>query len=222
MRRREHSLLLKVSKDTRESGRKRQPHTQPSDAGVTVISAPEAGRRDPPERSNLGLAKCAPHNHALLERVEECLRRYQIGAGEALAEPPIDRCEKLVRRFAPALVAPQPGEADAGAQFPSMGTLTARPVEGLPEVTLGRSRCMQSAFMQNKVTFYAQQLSYAPNVRVLSYDNSDGTYSGLWNSLRAWADRSDDPGAWRGSIVTIRQMLDTLVDAEPTFRQDER
>jgi len=42
-------------------------------------------------------------------------------------------------------------------------------------------------------------------VGVLSYDNSDGTYSGLWSSLRAWADRSDDPGAWRRSIVTIAQ-----------------
>jgi SIR2-like domain len=42
-------------------------------------------------------------------------------------------------------------------------------------------------------------------VRVLSYDNSDGSYSGLWNSLRAWADRADDPGAWRHSIVTIAQ-----------------
>jgi hypothetical protein len=42
-------------------------------------------------------------------------------------------------------------------------------------------------------------------VRVLSYANSDGSYSGLWNSLRAWADRADDPGAWRHSIVTIAQ-----------------
>jgi hypothetical protein len=42
-------------------------------------------------------------------------------------------------------------------------------------------------------------------VRALSYDNSDGSHSGLWNSLRAWADRADDPGAWRQSIVTVAQ-----------------
>jgi hypothetical protein len=42
-------------------------------------------------------------------------------------------------------------------------------------------------------------------VRVLSYDNSDSSYSGLWNSLRAWADRTDDPRAWRHSIVMISQ-----------------
>lgn len=42
-------------------------------------------------------------------------------------------------------------------------------------------------------------------VRVLSYDNSDRLYSGLWDSLRAWADRADDPGAWRHSIVTVAQ-----------------
>jgi hypothetical protein len=42
-------------------------------------------------------------------------------------------------------------------------------------------------------------------VRVLSYDNSDRSYSGQWDSLRAWADRADDPGAWRHSIVTIAQ-----------------
>src|SRR5690349_14332013 len=44
-----------------------------------------------------------------------------------------------------------------------------------------------------------------PGVRVLSYDNSDGSHSGLWNSLRAWADRADDPDAWRRSIITSAQ-----------------
>ncbi len=42
-------------------------------------------------------------------------------------------------------------------------------------------------------------------VGVLSYDNSDHSYAGLWDSLRAWADRADDPGAWRQSIVTMAQ-----------------
>lgn len=42
-------------------------------------------------------------------------------------------------------------------------------------------------------------------VRVLPYDNSDGSHSGLWDSLRAWADRADDPEAWRHSIVAVAQ-----------------
>lgn len=42
-------------------------------------------------------------------------------------------------------------------------------------------------------------------VRVLSYDNADGSFAGLWDSLRAWADRADDSGAWRHSIVTLAQ-----------------
>jgi hypothetical protein len=42
-------------------------------------------------------------------------------------------------------------------------------------------------------------------VRVLAYDNSDGTHSGLWNSLRAWADRADDADAWRRSVIALAQ-----------------
>jgi hypothetical protein len=42
-------------------------------------------------------------------------------------------------------------------------------------------------------------------VRVLSYGNPDGSYSGLWDSLWAWADRADDLGAWRQSIATMAQ-----------------
>ena len=42
-------------------------------------------------------------------------------------------------------------------------------------------------------------------VRALSYENSDDTHPALWDSLRAWADRADNPDAWRHSIVTMAQ-----------------
>jgi SIR2-like domain len=42
-------------------------------------------------------------------------------------------------------------------------------------------------------------------VRVLSYENSDGSHSDLWNSLRAWADRADDADAWRRSVIALAQ-----------------
>ena len=40
-------------------------------------------------------------------------------------------------------------------------------------------------------------------VRALSYDKSGDDHPALWNSLRAWADRADNPDAWRHSIVTM-------------------
>jgi SIR2-like domain len=42
-------------------------------------------------------------------------------------------------------------------------------------------------------------------VRALSYENADGSHAGLWNSLRAWANRADDPDAWRRTIVALAQ-----------------
>jgi hypothetical protein len=42
-------------------------------------------------------------------------------------------------------------------------------------------------------------------VRALSYDKSGDAHSALWDSLRAWADRADDPDAWRRSIITMAQ-----------------
>jgi hypothetical protein len=46
-------------------------------------------------------------------------------------------------------------------------------------------------------------------VRALAYTNTDGSYSALWDSLRAWAARADDPNAWRWTMVT------TLAQARP-------
>jgi len=49
---------------------------------------------------------------------EERLCVFQVGGVEALGEPGVDRGEEVVRLGVPALVAPQPGEARGGTQFP--------------------------------------------------------------------------------------------------------
>ena len=40
-------------------------------------------------------------------------------------------------------------------------------------------------------------------VRALAYPATDGAHSALWNTLSAWADRADDPLAWRQRIVDL-------------------
>jgi hypothetical protein len=49
--------------------------------------------------------------------VEQPFGIFQIGGIEALREPAVDRREQLTGLSAPALVAPQPGEASHGAQL---------------------------------------------------------------------------------------------------------
>jgi SIR2-like protein len=54
-------------------------------------------------------------------------------------------------------------------------------------------------------------------VSALAYINTDASYSALWDSLRAWAARADDPDTWRRTIVT------TLAQVRPrTLRPHER
>jgi hypothetical protein len=40
-------------------------------------------------------------------------------------------------------------------------------------------------------------------VTAIPYSKADTQHSALWNTLRAWADRADDPIAWRGSVVDL-------------------
>lgn len=40
-------------------------------------------------------------------------------------------------------------------------------------------------------------------VRVLAYPETDSTHSALWNTLEAWAERADDPPAWRQRVVEL-------------------
>jgi hypothetical protein len=55
--------------------------------------------------------------------VEQRLRFFQVGGAETLSKPAVDRCEKIAGFGAPGLLAPQPGEACGGAQFPELGPL---------------------------------------------------------------------------------------------------
>jgi hypothetical protein len=43
-------------------------------------------------------------------------------------------------------------------------------------------------------------------VRPLPYEDSDGSHSALWDTLRSWADRADDPDAWRSTIVALARV----------------
>jgi len=70
-------------------------------------------------------------SYSLSEAVEEGLRGYLISGAEALGEPILDRCQKLVAFSAPILVAFEPGEACGGTQFPGEGVLTPRQIDGL-------------------------------------------------------------------------------------------
>src|SRR5580704_7120838 len=55
--------------------------------------------------------------------VEQGLGFFQVGGVETLGEPAVDGREQLACLAPPALLAPQPGEARRGAQFPELGAL---------------------------------------------------------------------------------------------------
>ena len=40
-------------------------------------------------------------------------------------------------------------------------------------------------------------------VIALTYPSTDGDHAALWNTLEAWADRADDPPAWRHNLVEL-------------------
>jgi hypothetical protein len=66
-------------------------------------------------------ANSAPHS--CCEPLEQRLCLFQIGGGEALGEPAVDRRQKLARRSGLAVVAPQPGEAGGGGAIPTTSPL---------------------------------------------------------------------------------------------------
>ena len=73
-------------------------------------------------------ASAAAHS---FELVEQHLCRFEIGGGEALGEPAVDRCEQVAGCGAATLVAPQSGKARGGAQLPQLGFLLSGDAEGL-------------------------------------------------------------------------------------------
>jgi hypothetical protein len=78
--------------------------------------------------------------YSLLERIDECFCRSQVGRAESFSEPVVDLLEDHQGIGGTALFAQPPGRARSGAQLPGQGALTTRPVERFPEVALGRRR----------------------------------------------------------------------------------
>ena len=74
--------------------------------------------------------------------VEQRLGILQIGGVEALGEPAVDRRQQLARLGGLALVAPQPGEAGGGAQFPRLRLLRTGSLDRPP---IGNFRPIRSA-----------------------------------------------------------------------------
>src|SRR5215475_13368351 len=69
--------------------------------------------------------------------VEQRLRLFEVGCGEALGEPAVDWGEQVASFGASAFVAPQPGEAHGGAQLPEFGLLLSGDTERLAIQFLG-------------------------------------------------------------------------------------
>src|SRR4051794_2984428 len=57
------------------------------------------------------------------QRVEQRLGPFQNGRVEALCEPAVDRCQKIAGGIALALLAPESGKTDSGAQLPELRAL---------------------------------------------------------------------------------------------------
>src|SRR2546428_11102072 len=82
---------------------------------------------------------------ALPQRLEERLRRDEIGRVKPLGEATIHGCQQLARLGRLALSAPQPGQARGPPQFPRPPAPTARPPQTPPAPTLPRRRRLPPA-----------------------------------------------------------------------------
>src|SRR6516165_7942708 len=87
------------------------------------------------------------------------LSLFQIGGVEAFGEPAIDRREQVVRFAAATLVAPEPGEAHRGAQFPELGLLLSGNGQSPMIQFLGG---LGTALPQEQLAFVAVQLRFEP------------------------------------------------------------
>src|SRR4029077_13679298 len=108
-----------------------------------------------PIEERAGSSNARSQDGRLRERVEKRFCRFEVGRAEAFSEPVVDRLEECDRISRTTLIAQQPGKARSGAQFPRERALPARPVEGLPEMTLGRRRGSRRALQQNKLALDA-------------------------------------------------------------------
>src|SRR5208282_3327847 len=78
---------------------------------------------------------------------------------EAFGEPAVDRREQVAGFAARALIAPQPGEAHGGAQFPELGLLLVSDRQGFAIEFLGG---LGMPLPQQKLAFMSIQLGGEP------------------------------------------------------------
>lgn len=55
-------------------------------------------------------------------------------------------------------------------------------------------------------------------VRALAYPDGDRRHSGLWDTLRAWAERADDPHNWHRRVVELAQQRPTILQSHQRGR----
>src|SRR6516162_4398270 len=73
---------------------------------------------------------------ALRQRVQQCLRLFQVSRVEAFGEPMVDWCQKGMGFLALALLLPQASQAGRGTEFPRFRLLRAGYTDGLLEAVL--------------------------------------------------------------------------------------
>ena len=74
---------------------------------------------------------------ALRQRVQQCLRIFQVRRIKAFGEPPVDRCQEVMGFLALALLLPETRQAGGGPQLPGFGSLVAGQGQGLVEAGFG-------------------------------------------------------------------------------------
>src|SRR5262249_18159082 len=77
-----------------------------------------------------------------LQLVKQCLGLFQNGRIESLREPAVGRCEEIAGRVVLALLEPEPGKTDRGAQLPELRALLLRDADSLGKAALGNSRVL--------------------------------------------------------------------------------
>ena len=93
------------------------------------------------------------------ELVQESFCLFQIGRVEAFSEPAVNRRQQLARLRPPVLFAPQPREADGGAQFPELGLLLHGDAQGFVIKFLGG---LGMPLTQKQLAFVSVQLCRKP------------------------------------------------------------
>src|SRR5215831_14786292 len=98
--------------------------------------------------------------------VEQCLGVLQNGRIEPLGEPAVDRGEEIAGCIAFALLAPEPGKTDRGAQLPELRTLLLRDADSLGKGALGSSGVVTRA---QQLSADPMQLGLGPPLLSLGY-----------------------------------------------------